>query len=170
MTYIRIKRIRKKSGNEYEYAYLVENKWRKRVKNGKPGARQKVKEFLGRISKPELVNDVEFLNYLKIADFNEYSKNSYRKIVMDLIEWELYKHDVREINFDQEDNTVRKNDKKIVVQMNEGFLCDHTLRKLIIFKFKEDEYEAGMALAKVFVDAGMDIPKELFVKVYEKMN
>ena len=172
MVYIRIKKIKKKSGNCYEYAYLVENKWRKRVRGGKAGARQKVKAFLGRVYKPVLTNDKDFLEDHGISDMGRYvNENSLKRISQDLIDWEFFKHDIGNGFFvDFENKSVRKYKKKAVLQLNEGFLCDYTLRKLINFRFREDEHEAGIALAKAFVEAGINIPKGLFVKVFEKMS
>lgn len=173
MAYIRIKRIKKKSGNSYEYAYLVENKWRKRPGNGKPGARQKVKAFLGRIYKPSLVNEQDFFEYVKANDVDAYVKeNSLAKITRDLISWEFFKHDIDKncIFVDFENKIVRKYRNKVAVQMNEGFLCGYTLKNLVNFRFKEAEENAGMALAKAFVEAGVKVPEELFVRVFEKVS
>ncbi|HLC96229.1 MAG TPA: hypothetical protein VJH97_02815 [Candidatus Nanoarchaeia archaeon] len=167
MVYIRIKKIKKKSGNCYEYAYLVENTWKKR----KQGARQKVKAFLGRVHKPVISNDVDFLQHHSIMDINQYVKeNGLGKITRDLITWELHKHDLQnDISIDFENRVVRRYKNKAVVQMNEGFLCDYTLKKLLGFRFKDDE-NAGITLAKAFVEAGIKIPEELFIKVFEKIS
>lgn len=171
MSFIRTKKIKKKSGNCYEYAYLVENKWRKRLKGSKKGARQKVKAFLGRVYSLNLVNDRNFSEHYNIKDIDEYVKeNSLSKITKDLVLWEFFKHDVKDVAVDFEEIILRKDKNKIVLRMNEGFLCDCTLKKLLNFKFKEDEYDAGVVLAKVFVEAGIKIPRELFVKVFEKIN
>ena len=62
-----------------------------------------------------------------------------------------------------------KDSKKVAIKINEGYLCNYTLSRLINFKIKEDE-EVGLVLAKVFVDAGINIPKDLFVKVFEKIT
>ena len=169
MTFIRIKKIKKKSGNSYEYAYLVENTWRKRPK---VGTRQKVKAFLGRVYKPEIKNNKDFFSHFKIEDKDSYIKNNIlSKITKDLIVWEFFKYDISDKEFfvDFENKLVRKYNNKAVLQINEGFLCDYTLRKLIGFRFKDDEH-AGMTLAKAFVEAGINIPQELFVKVFEKVS
>jgi hypothetical protein len=169
MSFIRVKNIKKKSGNSYEYAYLVENKWMKR---GGKGSRQKVKAFLGRVHKPVLVENKDFLEHHSIEDIDSYVKeNSLSKVAQDLISWEFVKHGVsNEFIVDFEGKVVRKYNNKAVLKMNEGFLCDHTLKKLVGFRFKEDEEHAGMALAKAFVEAGINIPQELFVKVFEKVS
>jgi hypothetical protein len=154
MAFIRIKKIK-----GYEYAYLVENIWRKRKK----GARQKVRQFLGRIYKPELKNDMEF------SKEEEYVKNnSFRQIVKDLIEYELLKHGVRDFFVDFDKGFVLRNNRKAALQINEGFLCNYTLKNLINFKLEGEE--AGYGLANVFVEAGIKVPQELFVKIFEKLS
>jgi len=171
MSYIRVKKIKKKSGNEYEYAYLVENKWKKRLKGGKKGARQKVKAFLGRNYKRSIVNDIDFFEYSKIDDVSQYvNSNSLKQIVKDLVKWEFYRHDIKDVIVDWNNNSIRNYKNKVVLQMNEGFLCNDTLRKLIRFRFKSEEEHAGIALAKVFVDSGLQIPQEVFVKLFEKIS
>lgn len=170
MAYIRVKRIKKKSGNVYEYAYLVENRWRKRISGGRKGARQKVIAFLGRNYKRNVVNETSFLEYLKNDDLNSYiSSHGFKEIVCDLVRWELYKHDVLDVIVDFENFYVRNYKSNVCLQINEGFLCDYSLKKLVNFKFAVDEH-AGISLAKAFVDAGIAIPRELFIKLFEKMN
>lgn len=154
MAFIRIKKIK-----GYEYAYLVENVWRKRKK----GARQKVKQFLGRIHKPELKGDMEF------SKEDEYVKNnSFRQIVKDLVEYELLKHGSKDFIIDFDKGLVLRNDRKVALQMNEGFLCNYTLKNLMNFKLGGDE--AGYDLANAFVEAGIKVPQDLFVKIFEKLS
>ena len=52
-----------KNGEKVEFAYFVENKWRKRVKSGKIGARQKVKGYLGRVFRVDRVNEKGFFDH-----------------------------------------------------------------------------------------------------------
>ena len=172
MVYIRVKKFKRKNGKIVKYAYLVKSRWKKRVgKGSKQGARQKVKGFLGRVCKGTVVKDVNFFEHFKISDLDSYVKeNSLRKIAEDLVGFEFVKHDVNDVYVNFDEQVVRRDGNKTVVQMNDGFLCDYTLNKLVGFRFKEDESEAGMALAKVFVDAGIKIPEELFVKVFEKVS
>ena len=69
-------------------------------------------------------------------------------------------------------NLNRKNvfEKNIAIKNNEGFLCNHTIKKVFNFKPSEDEKETMFGFAKVFVDAGIKVPKETFVKLFEKLN
>jgi len=155
MAFIRTKKIK-----SYEYAYLVENVWRKRPKKG---SRQKVKAFLGRVYKPELKNDLNFVKEeVYVRD------NSFKQIVKDLVEFELLKHDVKDFFVDFDKNLVLRNNRKVALQINEGFLCNYTLKNLINFKLEEEE--AGYSLAKAFVEAGIKVPQELFIKIFEKLS
>ena len=67
MTFIRTKWIKKKgSPKRYEYAYIVENKWRKR---GNP-VKQKTKKYLGRVYRFDRVNMMDFYEHFDISDVN----------------------------------------------------------------------------------------------------
>jgi len=169
MAFVRIKRIKKRSGNVYLYAYLVENRWRKRPRSGNMGSRQKVKKYLGRAYEYEEKEDSEFLEYNNINDIDAYVvKNSFRCIVADLVCWEVDRHKVR--GFKVSADAVRKDGNNCVIKMNEGFLCGYTLGRLARFTAIGDEREDGIELAKSFVDAGIEVPKELFVKIFQKLT
>jgi len=178
--FIRVKKIRKK-GKVYEYAYIVENRWRKRLKRGKKGARQSVKSYLGRVYFFDKKDDKNFFEYYNIKDIDEYVKNNKSKIINELIRLELINHGFKEkdellffnnIFFDIKNNEVystnEKNikNKKIVVKLNDGFFCNETINNLLKGKFGDD---AGYKFARAFVDAGINIPKELFVILYESI-
>ena len=169
MSFIRTKKIRK-NGKEYSCAYLVENRWRKRLKGGKKGSRQKVKGYLGRIYEYSKVKDKDFFEHHSIEDVKGYVDKGYNQVIRDLIEWELHKHNVNKEDFliDFDRKKVDRNNKKAAIMMNEGFLCEHTLRNLMNFKIEGEEI--GYKFAKVFVEAGIDVPEELFVKVFEKLT
>ena len=158
--FFRIKKIKGK-----EYAYLVHNKWRKK------GSRQKVKGYLGRVHKFDLKNDISFLEHLKIESLNDYiDKNPRNKIIKDLVEWEILKHDIdgKEFSVDLDNLNVQKNKSNIVLMINDGFLCNLTLRNLLEFKAEGDEYEDGYRLARAFVEAGIKIPQEVFIGLCQK--
>ncbi len=153
MSFIRVKKVK-----NFEYAYLVENVWRKRLKS----TRQKVRQFLGRVYNLELKDDKEFFE-----DEGYVGNNNYKQIVKDLVEFELLKHDAQ-FFVDFEKNLVLKNGRKVALQMNEGFLCNYTLKNLANFRLSGEE--AGYSLAKAFVEAGIKVPQELFVKIFEKLS
>ena len=154
----------------YSCAYLVENKWRKRVKGGKKGSRQKVKGYLGRVYEYPKVNDKDFFLHHSIEDIDSYVGKGYNNVVKDLIEWEMHKHNVNKEDFliDFDKKKVDRNNRKAAIMMNGGFLCEHSLRNLMNFKTHGEE--VGYKFAKVFVEAGIDVPEELFVKVFERMT
>ena len=160
--FIRVKKVK-----QYHYAYLVENKWKK----GKASSRQKVKQYLGRVHKLES-NGKGFEDDISEIDFKE--------IVMKLAEFELLKNGfekhgtgnkyLREGFFvDLDDMKFEKDEKSVVFEMNEGFLCEFTLAKLLKFKARGHEEEVGYALANAILEAGLAVPQELFVKIFEKV-
>ncbi len=165
--YIRVKNVK---GNEY--AYLVQSEWRKRNNNGKKGPRQKVKGYLGKVYRFDVVKDVDFLNFISISDVNEYiKKNSKESIVKDLVEWEMHKHQINKDDFliDFKNKKIIKDNRNVVFRINEGYLCGETVNKLINLRNKEEEQQ-GLELAKRFVQAGIKVPNEVFVGYFGKTN
>jgi hypothetical protein len=154
MVFIRTKKIK-----GCEYAYLVYNVWSKRKKS----ARQKVKQFLGRVYEQELKTDLSF------SKEDEYiKKNTFKNIVKDLVNYELLKHDVMGFSIDFDKGLVLKGKRKAVLLMNEGFLCSYTLKNLMTFKLEGEN--AGYSLANSFVEAGIKVPQELFIRIFEKLS
>ena len=83
--FIRSKKIKGK-----RYAYIVKNKWTRK------GPRQRVKGYLGRIYKPEMVKEIDFIEFVGVS-INEYIDGSDKgKIIRDLVKWELVKHGFKE--------------------------------------------------------------------------
>ncbi len=160
MSFIRIKRI-----NGKEYAYLVENKWYKRKVKGKgKGPRQKVSKYLGRVYKFNKTNNNDFLNFKNINDIEQYIKNNRKnEIIKDLVEWELFRHNVdkEEFYIDFSNKKIIKDEKEVSLRINEGFLNSYTLNRLFNLRAGNSYF-----LAKCFVEAGIEIPKEVFVGVF----
>ena len=160
MGFIRIKKI-----NGKEYAYLVENKWFKRKSKGKSkGSRQKVSKYLGKVHYFDKTNNDDFLNFKKINNLEEYLKNHKNQVIKDLVEWELYRHNIGNgFTIDFNAKKITKNNKEATLRINEGYLNGHTLSRLFIPRSNDSYY-----LAKCFVDAGIEIPKELFAGLFSK--
>ena len=161
MTFFRIKKIKDK-----EYAYIVENKWSKK------GSRQKVKGYLGRVYHPNLVKNIDFLKYANVENIQNYiDNNDKNKIINDLVEWELFKFDVNKEQFkiDFYNKTIQKNKKNIVIWINDGFMCNLTLKNLLDFKPEGDEETDGYRFARVFVEAGIKVPQEVFIGLFGKL-
>ena len=64
MSFIRTKKIK-----GAEYAYIVENKWRKRRKNK---VKQIMSKYLGRVFRFDRVSVLDFFEFYKIEDINKY--------------------------------------------------------------------------------------------------
>ena len=162
MGFTRIKKI-----NNAEYAYLVENKWYKRgFKSKGKGSRQTVSKYLGKVYSFNKGNEQDFFQYKNINDAKQYLiDNNSEEIIKDLIRWELYRHniDINEFNINFSNKKVMKGKKEVSLRINEGFLNSYTLRRLFNLK-KEDSFY----LAKCFVEAGIEIPKEIFVGLFSE--
>lgn len=171
--FIRIKNIKNKKGKVYPYAYLVDNKWYKRGNKGKgKGSRQKVKMYLGRVHSFSKVQDINFLGYLRINNIDDYIlKNDKNKIIKNLVEWEFFKYDVDKEEFlvDFRNRKVLKGGKEVSLKLNEGVLNSYTLGRLLRFRFNGDEREDGLKMAKAFVEAGLEVPKEVFIGIFNKV-
>ena len=177
MTFVRIKKIKTKKGSVFSYAYLVENRYRKRKKAG----RQKVVGYLGRVFSYPKKSDTS-LESLGVTDIDAYfSQKDYVGVVKDMVVAELLNHGFNfdgkcysqsgnEVFFDG--NSIRFGNvgmmKKVVYQMNEGFLCKQTYRKLINFEGSGDEREVGMQFSHAVLEAGLKMPSEVFVGLFDK--
>lgn len=161
MVFLRIKRIKGK-----EYAYLVENEWKRK------SSRQQVKDYLGRVYRFDLRNDIDFSQFIKSGDIKDYiSKNGKNKVIKDLIEWEFFKFSInkQEFSLDLDNKKFQKGNKNIVIFVNDGFMCSYTLRNLIEFMPEGDEELDGFRFAKAFVDAGVKVPRDVFVELCQKL-
>jgi hypothetical protein len=161
MGFVRIKNIKGQ-----KYGYLVENSWTEK------GSRQKVKAYLGRIiqppKKPELPPpDIAGLNY---AD-----------AIKAITKWTLLQHGFQEgtqsmlmqgtVLADLGENRVLNKTNPAVIAMNEGFLCKHTLQQALEFIPSDNKEEIiGNELASTLLEAGLTVPKEVFVQLFEKIT
>lgn len=149
MSFIRIKEVKGQ-----RYAYLVENKWTER------GARQKVGKYLGRIYAPQKGKKTGLKEYLSVKDLKGYVEDSdFKKIINDLMALELYNHGLNHFYTEKQGNKV--------IALNQGFLCEHTLKALLNYSPEEDQ---GLRLAELITGAGIDIEKEVFVELFEKLK
>ena len=169
MSFIRTKKIKRA-----EYAYIVENKWRKRRKNK---VKQKSKKYLGRVYRFDRVSVVDFFEFYNIEDINKYlDEKSRYDILLDLIKLELHNHGFegknkllqkQECFFNLKEKKVyNQKGNSIALAFNEGFLTNYAIKKIL--KFEAFEEEDGYELAKIFVEAGINIPQEIFVGYFKK--
>lgn len=172
--FIRIKKIKK-----YEYAYLVENKWRKyKVKDRSKASRQKVKKYLGRIH--ELKKYDKNCDNLILEDFEGSFKSIIHKLVkLHLINNGFKETDINVLEHEFENNNIKINlnegkfidykSKSVVLKSGDGYLCEHSLKNLLEFKAEGYEEDVGIDLAKKFVSTGIPISNSVFIKAFEKV-
>ncbi|HIH37791.1 hypothetical protein J4460_00130 [Candidatus Woesearchaeota archaeon] len=160
--------IRTKMISGLPYAYLVDNEWTSK------GARQKIRSYLGRVHEVGEEVALDFLSTLKEPIGGYVRGSSRKKIVDELVLFELKKCGFSKVKRGYKKGRIRLDygdegfTKKIVLQINEGHLCNHTIQEIISFKAMGDEHKDGYALAERFVHAGIAIPKELFVAYFQK--
>ena len=157
MVFIRTKRIKNN-----EYAYLVENRYRKRGNSVK----QKNKKYLGRVIHVKRTSNSHFFDWLK-RDPKEYMDTTCEaRILDDLVRWELFCHSYELKN-------------KGVLKLNHGFFCDYTKTEVIKImnkikresSYNKESYEMDYAveLADDFVKAGLAIPESVFIALFKKL-
>ena len=162
MAFIRIKKIK-----GHPYAYLVENRWK-----GK-SSRQKVTGYLGRVVEIPEHNSAPAPNM----------SGDYCSCVQEVITWQLARlgfrqngalltkgklaFSLQDLHFKQRGKEGDKN-SHISIKNHNGFLCHYTLDSFRGFKPWGSDQETGLALAKIVVNAGLDLPKELFVTLFQK--
>jgi hypothetical protein len=159
--FVRIKKIKGQ-----EYGYLVENNWTAK------GSRQKVKAYLGRIIKPAKNTELPA---------PELKDNSYADAVRAVAKWTLLQHGFQEgsqsmlmqgtVLADLAELKVINRTNPAVISMHEGFLCQHTLQQAISFIPSGNTEEIiGKELANVLLEAGLSVPHEVFVQLFEKIH
>ncbi len=164
--FIRIKKI-----NGKQYAYLVNNTWKKRKK----ASRQKTLQYIGRVIKLEKKSNA------RDGEDENIKSEPPQKIIKFLVEKELMAHgfilqkntwvkDGIKINLAKKEVKDQDN-KDICLEMNNNFLCNYTIRKLLYFSPKGGltKIEVGKELAIAFEAAGIPIPKDLFVFLFQKI-
>ena len=88
----------------------------------------------------------------------------------DLIEWEFNKRNIGgDVLVYHNKGKVQKDEREVCIRMNNGMLCGFTLKRLFEFDGKGAEPEVGKRLARAFVEAGIDVPQEVFVGLFEKV-
>jgi len=160
MGFVRIKKIK---GSEY--GYLVENTWTA------AGSRQKVKAYLGKIIKPakaaELavpdIKDLPYADALKAVAKWTLLSHGFQEGSQSMLMQGTCLADLGECRFLNKTNPS-------VIAMNEGFLCQHTMQQAMDFIPSSNiEEHIGKELANVLLEAGLSVPHEVFVQLFEKI-
>jgi endo-alpha-1,4-polygalactosaminidase (GH114 family) len=153
MTYIRTKKISNKS-----YAYLVENI------STKNGPRQKVKKYLGRVHhlKKQENKDITIMTNNK----NEFLKQLISK---HLFEFGFEKNKKNLVNDKIIFSLNKMSFKKGVLAINEGYLCNFTIKRILEFNKTNDLQKDGTLLAKHFLTAGLPVSQNEFIQFYQML-
>lgn len=163
--------IREKIIYNQPYAYLVKTRWDKKSKKVK----QKVHKYLGRIHRLDRIKNTTYSEYFKIDNFETHlSKVDIRNLVRNLIELELYRHGFirkTKLRMFNGDITIDLEKMEKVYALNEGFLNRYTVKE--IYKYdkllEEGTIDVPFKFAALFVNAGLDIDKDLFIELYRKL-
>jgi|TARA_Y100000310_G_C20641562_1_gene794233 hypothetical protein len=152
--------IRKKKINGKEYAYLIKNRYNKRKKQ----SRQKTTKYLGKVIKLPNFDNPTQASTIRQSIINEFSQRGF-KINED-------KLTNKDIIIDIKNLTVTSNNKSICLELNEGFLCDHTLVNLVNFNDDNlNQKELMHNLADAFVSAGINLHHDSFIDIFKnKLN
>ena len=154
--FVRVKKIKGRP-----YAYLVENEWTPW------GSRQRVTKYLGK---------THTLN--RLSDNSPILPTGHAHALIAAIRAELSNHafiekdgkltNDHDVVVDLDTKTVKQNNKSVVLGMNEGYLCDHTLSQLISFSPLERPDESAKKLANMVLEAGLKLNSEQFLHLYEQ--
>jgi hypothetical protein len=157
--FVRVKRVKGQ-----DYGYLVENSWTDE------GTRQKVTAYLGKILRPARVKSESLQGFLKLDSVGDYiRKNDYREAIKALVRLELHNHDIDEKTIvDFEKFLVKEKERNVVVMMNEGFLCGHSLKRALEYDAEQDY--TGFLLADLITALGIKVEKDAFVALFEKLQ
>jgi hypothetical protein len=155
--FVRTKKIKGK-----EYAYLVENEWTPW------GSRQKVTKYLGRShSQTKLKEDASEL------------PSGYKDAVREAIRQELLNHGFviqnKEIvngslKVDIEAGKIMDGKKNVVLAMNEGYLCEATIKQLLTFEADENREKSATKLATLTLEIGLKLQTEQLLKLFEEAH
>ena len=158
MSFIRVKNIK---GNRY--GYLVENTWQGR------GSRQHVKAYLGKVLTPDATAD---------NPAPDISNISFEDACLTLAAWTLSNHGFAndngihtrdEVSVDVKAKSVKRRAKDAVLELNEGFMCNHTFTQLLNFVGEgSHEEEVGQRLASALLETGISVSHETFVELFKK--
>lgn len=154
--FIRTKNRINSKNEKIKYGYLVKNVWK-----GKP--KQKVVKYLGKIveEKP----DIQLNSKVSLA-------KTWKNTVRQLIKQELINSNFdekeknvfckNEVNVNLKSNQVFVNNKKGVIEINEGFLCNYTINKCMNMNTEDLKKFTNILLL-----TGILPNQELLVKIYQ---
>ena len=180
LMFIRVKKVIK-AKREYEYAYLVNSKWRKRAKRKGMGKWPEhiYLGHIGRVYRFEPSYFCDFSDFIG-GDFDKFiEKNQINEIYKKFIEYELINSGFKKngslyfngnVIVDFSKLMVHCNGKEAVVKINKerGYICSLYLEELFKITNINGRVE-GMELMKRLKQVGAKIGPELFYNLVKKM-
>ena len=164
MGFVRVKRIK-----GHKYAYFVENTWTP------SGPRQQSKKYLGKVVEIEPVAEGDFRTWIKEDFANFLEKSEFKAIIWDMISFELVSREFKKegdilskdsVKIDLKNLKIIDGKKPLVIKLNEGFLCELTLKNLLSYDGENDP--SGARLASLLVNAGLHVEEEVFIALFDK--
>ncbi|MBW3018774.1 hypothetical protein KY329_01140 [Candidatus Woesearchaeota archaeon] len=155
--FVRTKKIKGK-----DYAYLVENEWTPW------GSRQKVTKYLGRAHILQKKNQ-------EISEL----PSGYSQAVKSAIVQELANHGFTLQGKEMINGTIKANienaeikdkGKNVVLAMNEGYLCEDTLKQLLDFSPEDNREKSATKLATLTLETGLKLEPEQMLKLFEEAH
>ena len=134
---------------------------------------------MGRVHTPLKQHSLQLTKNLEFY----FKNNNSKQILKDLTKLELKNHNFKESPNDiyKQDNiiinltnlTITNNKNNIIsLEINEGFLNNHTLKELFKYKhqFEIPLMQQGKTLANLLISAGIKIDEETFLRLFEKIH
>ncbi len=177
--YIRLKRRKNKSGKTYTYAYLVKIRG---YKTRSP--KQKVLDYLGRVFDQTTINSPKQCQTMP-NNAKHNTKQTFKQCILTLLnseynrfltkigesKYETTKEEKAIIDLKELRVYTKNTNKPACILINDGFICDLTLKNIINFKPPEAlEKEIGHVLAKNLIFAGINPKEEEFLNLFKMIS
>lgn len=172
--FIRIKKIK-----GLEYAYLVKSVWKDKT------ARQKVVQYLGKVYILKKTSTASFETFCE-QEKKDLENADLKTIIQALMEWTLWQHSFikdplvqkkwlfenGKVVGDPEKLKITSGKKDVTLKVNDGYMNACTVKALVdiqLNKNTEEQRQAATSLAKAFVDAGIEVPQDIFIEIFQKV-
>lgn len=162
--FVRVKKIKNQ-----KYAYLVENRWLATKKS----ARQKTTKYLGKVIAIEKTP-----LFLEEINKKELLSKTLKDACILLLKAELKKCNFsekgphilvyRDITVDLKEKTVIKGSKPVSLELNTGFLNNHTLQEILEYTPQTpNSKEIARSLATTLISAGLELEPSFFIELFQ---
>ncbi len=173
--YLRTKRRKNKEGKEKIYLYLAKTLYRKKGRSPK----QKITSYLGPVIACANAKkaEPEPKNWAENDSFQETLKKTMSSTLLASgffchLSGVFLKEDQNRVIVDLNNQTIQnERGLKVCLALNNGFLCDFTVQRLLSQNLSETtEKGLGKHLAKSLIEAGVEVEKELFLILFQKLK